>query len=161
MKIEMDTPQELSLERKIKMHEAREGIITRLARDLPRNIDLERFLNVVVSEIGRMMQADRCDLLRLDGNELKISHEWRADEGVPESLGTAIPISPDTLSERFDLSKPVRINDTAKSKDGTLKFFAKALETRSLLIVPIVLNGKILGLLGLHDTREPREWLDE
>ena len=50
--------QELSLERKIKMHEAREGIISRLARDLPTNIDLERFLNVVVSEIGRMMNAD-------------------------------------------------------------------------------------------------------
>ena len=71
MKIEIDNPQTLSLERKIKMHEAREGIITRLARDLPRNIELERFLNVVVSEIGRMLDADRCDLLQLhDGKEL-------------------------------------------------------------------------------------------
>jgi len=64
MKIELDNPQKLSLERKIKMHEAREGIITRLARDLPANIEMERFLNVVVSEIGRMLEADRCDLLQ-------------------------------------------------------------------------------------------------
>src|SRR6187397_2396930 len=78
MKIELDPPQVLSLERKISMHEAREAIIDRLARDLPTNIDLERFLNVVVSEIGRMLQADRCDLLQLaDGQDLKISHEWR------------------------------------------------------------------------------------
>ena len=144
------------------MHEAREGIIQRLARDLPTNIDLERFLNVVVSEIGRMLQADRCDLLQLaDGQELKISHEWRRDESVPESLGTTIPFDAAKLAERFDITKTVRIDDVSKVKDATLKFFAKALETRSLLIVPITLSGKVLGLLGLHDTRQPRVWLDE
>jgi transcriptional regulator with GAF, ATPase, and Fis domain len=152
----------LSLERKNKMYEAREAIIDRLARDLPTDIDLERFLNVVVSEIGRMLQADRCDLLQLaEGKDLRISHEWRKDKSVPQSEGTTIPFNALKLSERFDISKPIRINDTFKTKDPTLKFFTKALETRSLLIVPIVLNGQVLALLGLHDTHSPREWLDE
>ncbi|MFN2413484.1 MAG: sigma 54-interacting transcriptional regulator, partial [Pyrinomonadaceae bacterium] len=161
MKIALEAGRELPLERKIRMYEAREAIIGRLARDLPVNIGLERFLNVVVSEIGRMMQADRCDLLRLEGErELAISHEWRRDDSIPSSLGTKIPIDAEKLGERFDLSKPIRISDTASAKDSTLRFFAKALETRSLLIVPISLNGKVLSLLGLHDTRGPREWLD-
>src|SRR6185295_10982253 len=109
-----------------------------------------------------MLQADRCDLLQLgDGKELKISHEWRRDKSVPESLGTTIPFDATKLAERFDLTQPVRINDVSKVKDSTLKFFARALETRSLLIVPITLSGKVLGLLGLHDTRKPRAWLDE
>jgi transcriptional regulator with GAF, ATPase, and Fis domain len=165
MKIELETPQiseAFSLERKIKMHEAREAIIDRLARDLPTNIDLERFLRVVVSELGRMMQADRCDLLQLsDESELRISHEWRKDAKVPPSEGTKIPFDAEKLSEYFDITKPVRINDTSKVKNPTLKFFTKALETKSLLIVPIILSGKVLGLLGLHDTHAPREWLDE
>lgn len=162
MKIELETPQSLSLERKIKMHEAREGIISRLARDLPTSIDLERFLNVVVSEIGRMLEADRCDVLQLnDGKELQINHEWRKDRSVPSSKGTVIPIDPRKLSERFDITKPITINDTSKTKDATLKFFAKALGTRSLLIIPIMLSDQILGLLGLHDTHHPRVWLDE
>ncbi len=162
MKLEIDTPKELSLERKIKMHEAREGIITRLARDLPTNIELERFLNVVVSEIGRMLEADRCDLLQLvEGKELRINHEWRRDAKIPSSLGTIIPIDAKRLNEQFDVTKPIRINDTSKSKDATLKFFAKALGTRSLLVIPIMLSGSVLGLLGLHDTKHPREWLDE
>ena len=136
MKIELDSPQALSLERKIKMHEAREGIITRLARDLPTNIELERFLNVVVSEIGRMLEADRCDLLQLVGDkELRINHEWRRDNRIQSSLGTIIPIDRKRLTEQFDVTKPVRINDTSKSKDPTLKFFAKALGTRSLLVI--------------------------
>ena len=162
MKIELETSPTLSLERKIRMHEAREAIIERLARDLPTNIDLERFLTVVVSEIGRMLQADRCDVLQLiEGRELRISHEWRKDQSVPSSQGTTIPIDAKKLSERFDITQPIRINDTAKLKDPTLRFFTKALETRSLLIIPIMLSGNVLGLLGLHDTKKPREWLDE
>ena len=162
MKIELESTQNLPLDRKIRMHEAREAIISRLARDLPTNIDLERFLNVVVSEIGRMMQADRCDLLQIStDSELRISHEWRATEEIPSSEGTVIPIDAEKLNERFDITKPIIINDTSKAKDPTVKFFTKALETRSLLVVPIILNEKILGLLGLHDTHAPREWLDE
>lgn len=158
----MMTEPALSLERKIRMHEAREGIIDRLARDLPTNIELERFLNVVVSEIGRMLDADRCDLLQLtDPKELVISHEWRRDKSVPKSQGTKIPFNADKLTERFDVSKPIRFNDISKIKDETLKFFAKALETRSLLIIPIIMSGRVLALLGLHDTHKARVWIDE
>jgi transcriptional regulator with GAF, ATPase, and Fis domain len=162
MRMEIDSPQTLSLERKIQMHEAREGIIQRLARDLPTNIDLERFLNVIVSEIGRMMNADRCDLLQLShGSDMRISHEWRKDETILQSEGTTIPVDAQKLAEQFDLTKPIRINDTSQAKNATVRFFAKALETRSLLVVPIILNGKVLGLLGLHGVHEPRIWLDE
>lgn len=157
-------PQEatLSLERKMSMHEAREGIIDRLARDLPSSIDLERFLNVVVSEIGRMLQADRCDLLQLsDGKELVISHEWRKDKSVPKSQGTTFPFDSAKLAELLDFTRPLRINDVSKITDTTLKFFAKALDTRSLLVIPIMISGEVLGLLGLHDTKKARIWLDE
>src|SRR5687767_11330314 len=148
MKIEIENPETLPPERRARMHEARDGIITRLARDLPTNIDLERFLNVVVSEIGRMLEADRCDLLQLfDGKELRINHEWRRDTRVPSSLDTIIPIDVKRLSEQFDVTKPIRINDTSKSKDATLKFFAKALGTRSLLVIPIMRSGDVLGLI--------------
>jgi transcriptional regulator with GAF, ATPase, and Fis domain len=154
--------QKLSLERKIRMHEAREAIIDRLARDLPTNIDLERYLNVIVSEIGKMLDADRCDLLQLDDKkELHISHEWRRDKSVPKSEGTKIPFDTEKLGEIFDFTKPIRINDTKTVKHPTLKFFTKALETRSLLVIPIILKDQVLGLLGLHDTKKPRVWLDE
>ena len=162
MKIELDPSPDRTLERKIKMHEVREAIIDRLADDLPRQIDLERFLNVVVSEIGRMIGVDRCDLLRLDSpGVLRISHEWRASPSVPESKGTVIPFEGEALLSRFDVDRPIKITDTSKHKDPTLRFFAKALETRSLLIIPIMISHEVIGLLGLHDTQKPREWEDE
>lgn len=163
VKTELEHSRSLPLERKIELHEAREAIFDRIALDLPESIDLDRYLSVVVTEIGKMLKVDRCDLLQLtEGKEeLRISHEWRADRKVSSSKGTTIPMDVRKMAERFDISKPIRINDTRESKDSTLKFFAKALDTRALLIVPIVFAGKVLGLLGLHETKKPRVWLDD
>ncbi|HEX8887837.1 MAG TPA: sigma 54-interacting transcriptional regulator [Pyrinomonadaceae bacterium] len=157
------TAETLSLERKIKMHEAREAIIDRLALELPANIDLDRFLSAVVKELGRMMNADRCDVIQLASEtELRISHEWRASDDVPSSEGTAFPFDLRQLSERVDLTKPIRLDDTsAPGLDEKVRFLAASLGTRSLLVVPVILGSDILGLVGLHNTRAPRTWLDE
>ncbi|HVF51773.1 MAG TPA: sigma 54-interacting transcriptional regulator, partial [Pyrinomonadaceae bacterium] len=157
------TVQSLSLERKIKMHEAREAIINRLAPNIHSEIDLDKFLHAIVSELGRMMSADRCDVLQLArGGELRISHEWRASADVPSSLGTFIPVDFQQLAERFDLTQPVRLDDTsAPIPDPKLRLLPASLGTRSLLVVPVVLDGNVLGLVGLHMTRTARVWLDE
>ena len=158
-----NTAQSLSLERKIKMHEAREGIINRLAMTLPRAINLDRFLTVIVSELGRMMEVDRCDVIQLkSASELRISHEWRASEDVPSSLGTVIPLDLKQLSQQVDIRKPIRMNDTAAAGlDQKVKFLTASLGTRSLLVVPVMLGEDVLGLVGLHTTFTPREWLDD
>src|SRR5438034_3997838 len=111
-----ETAQSLSLERKVKMHQAREAIIDRLALDLPTTISLDRFLNVIVSELGRMMNVDRCDVIQLtSASELRISHEWRSSSDVPSSLGTVIPLDLNHLSEHVDITKPIRLDDTSAS----------------------------------------------
>jgi len=158
-----DTQQALSLERRIRMHEAREAIIDRLAMAFPTSINLDRFLNVIVSELGRMMNVDRCDVIQLTSpSELRISHEWRASEDVPSSLGTVVALDQTQLSERVDITKPIRLDDTAApGLDQKVRFLAASLKTRSLLVVPVVLGDDVLGLVGLHTTRSLRTWLDE
>jgi transcriptional regulator with GAF, ATPase, and Fis domain len=163
MKIELEIPQQtLSLDKKTRMHEAREAIIEQLARDLPQSIDLERFLNVVVSEIGKMMDVDRCDLIQLsEAGNLRISHEWRKNKKIPQSEGTVIPVQLQELTEKLDITKPICIRNIAEIKNPLVSLFAKNLGTKSLLVVPISLNGKVVSLLGLHTTESIRDWLDE
>src|ERR1700741_2739853 len=109
-----NSAQSLSLERKIKTHEAREAIINRLAMTLPSATNLDRFLNVIVTELGRMMNVDRCDVIQLtSASELRISHEWRTSSDVAYSLGTVIPLDLKQLAERVDLTKPIRFDDTS------------------------------------------------
>jgi transcriptional regulator with GAF, ATPase, and Fis domain len=153
----------LSLERKIRMHEAREGIIDRLAAGIPAaSIDLDRFLGVTVSELGRMMEADRCDVIQLTGNELRISHEWRASEDVPSSLDTVLPLSLPQLGRFVDLTQPIRFDDiAAPNVHERVRELAESLKTRALLVAPVVLGRQVLGLIGLHSASGPRAWLDE
>jgi transcriptional regulator with GAF, ATPase, and Fis domain len=158
-----ETDQTLSIERKLKLHEARESIIGRLAANLPTSINLDSFLKVVVAELGRMMEVDRCDIIKLSPEgELSISHEWRASETVPSSLNARIPVDAATLAQYLDVRKPIRLDDTsAPELDHKVRFFAKSLGTRSLLVVPVVLGDEVLGLIGLHHTRTTRHWSDE
>ncbi len=158
-----ETKQSLSVERKLKLHEARESIIGRLAANLPTSINLDSFLNVIVAELGRMMEVDRCDIIKLTPEgELRISHEWRASDDVPSSLDTRIPVDAATLSAHLDVKKPIRLDDTSDPElDHKVRFFARSLGTRSLLVVPVVLDEEVLGLIGLHHTRAPRHWSDE
>ncbi|HYV25854.1 MAG TPA: sigma 54-interacting transcriptional regulator [Pyrinomonadaceae bacterium] len=153
----------LSLERKLKLHEARESIIGRLASNLPRSINLDSFLQVIVAELGQMMEVDRCDIIKLTAEgELRISHEWRASENVPSSLDARIPVDVATLSQYLDVRQPIKLDDTSSPElDHKVRFFAKSLGTRSLLVVPVVLDDEVVGLIGLHHTRAPRHWSDE
>src|SRR5882762_10333829 len=158
-----ETDQTLSIERKLKLYEARESIIGRLAANLPTSINLDSFLKVVVAELGQMMEVDRCDIIKLSPEgELRISHEWRASETVPSSLDARIPVDAATLAQHLDVRKPIKLDDTsAPDLDHKIRFFAKSLGTRSLLIVPVVLDNEVLGLIGLHHTRTTRHWSDE
>src|SRR5258706_2159041 len=158
-----ETEQTLSIERKLKLHEARESIIGRLAANLPTSINLDSFLKVVVAELGRMMEVDRCDIIKLNSEgELRISHEWRASDTVPSSLDARIPVDVATLSQHLDIMKPIKLDDaSAPELDHKVRFFAKSLGTRSLLVVPVILGDEVLGLIGLHQTRAPRYWSDE
>src|SRR5262245_17957587 len=158
-----ETGQTFSLERKLKLHEARESIIGRLASKLPTSINLDTFLQVIVAELGRMMEVDRCDVIKLTPEgEFRISHEWRASENVPSSLDARIPVDVKTLSQYLDVRQPIKLDDTsAPELDHKVRFFARSLGTRSLLVVPVVLDDEVLGLIGMHQTRSPRHWSDE
>ena len=158
-----ETEQKLSLERKLKLHEARESIIDRLAGNLPTSINLDSFLRMIVSELGRMMEVDRCDIIRLTPEgDLHVSHEWRASEEVLSNLDTRIPVDLATLSAHVDIKRIVRLDDTsAPELDHKVRFFARSMGTRSLLLVPVILDEDMLGMIGLHYTRAPRKWFDE
>ncbi len=163
MQTATETEQTPSLERKLKLHEARESIIGRLAANLPTSINLDTFLQVIVSELGQMMEVDLCNIIKpTSEGELRVSHEWRASNSVPSTLDLRVPVDVATLSEHLDLKKPIRLDDTSSTEfDHKIRFFAKSLGARSLLVVPVVLGEDVLGLIGLHHARSPRHWSDE
>src|SRR6185295_15313524 len=93
---------------------------------------------------------------------LTVSHEWRASDEVPSNVDIRIPVDVATLSQYLDVRKPIKLDDTSSPElDHKVRFFAKSMGTRSLLVVPVLHDDEVLGLIGLHQTRAPRHWSDE
>lgn len=150
----------ISLERKLQMYEARERILNRINPEINTAIDLDKFLQGAVNELGKMMQVDRCDVMvfRKD-SELKIDFEYRANPDIPSSVGLVIPVDLQRLSSSIKLTSPIAIDDTeAPGRDPLFRHLAKTLQTRSLLVMPVILSSELLGLLGFHQCESTRHW---
>src|SRR5919206_4643975 len=93
----------LSLERKLRMYQAREVIFSRLGSETFSVINLDHFLQAVVAEVGKMMGVDRSDVMTLTHEgHLRITHEYRRDADdrqTPSLLGLELKIDGERLQD--------------------------------------------------------------
>ncbi len=149
----------ISTERKLQMYEARARILERINPEINKAIDLEKYLQATVTELGKMMEVDRCDMMVLrKGAALKIDFEYRANSSIPPSLGLTIPLELQRIGRSINLTAPIVINNTQTSKDPLFRQLAESVQTLSLLVVPITLNNELLGFLGFHQCEFTRTW---
>src|SRR6266849_1164988 len=155
----------LSLERKLEMHEAREAILNRIGSETFSVINLDHFLQATVTEVGKMMGADRCDVMTLTPeNHLRITHEYRAviEDELPSLLGVQLRVDLERLQEGFDLYSPQAIEDTfSPDVPPILQKLIEGLGSKSVLLVPITFNLQLLGMMGLHHCREQYHWNED
>src|SRR6185369_16244409 len=109
------------------MYEARERILNRINPEINTAIDLDKFLQATVNELGKMMAVDRCDVMVLrKGGELKIDFEYRANSSIPSSVGMVIPLDLERVSNSIKLTAPIAINDTlSPGKDPLFRMLAQ------------------------------------
>ncbi len=152
----------LTLERRLKMYEARDAIINRVDPEVRRVIDLEKFLQAATDELGKLMEVERCNLLILSpSGGLSVGYEYRSDPSIPSMLGLRIPLDLRSFDAQ-KLRRPVAINDTsALSLDPVIAQIVEITQTRSLLIVPALLKSELLGFIGLHYCNELHHWVSE
>src|SRR5215510_3526443 len=103
----------LSLERKLKMHKAREAILSRIGSETFSVINLDHFLQATVTEVGKMMAVDRCDVMSLTtDNRFRVTHEYLAAgvaEELPSLLGLEARVDMERLQEAIDMYQPLVI----------------------------------------------------
>src|SRR5262249_39790217 len=151
--------------RKLRMYESREAIFSRIGSETFSVINLDHFLQATVTEVGKMIEVDRCDMIALTGGELRITHEYIADLGSeerPPALGLKLPIDIDRLQEDIDLYSPLVIEDISSAGlPSTIQALLEKLGSKSSLIVPITFNLQVLGMLGLHYCRQGYHWKED
>src|SRR2546423_2377088 len=152
------------LERKLRMYQAREAILSRIGSETFSVINLDHFLQATVTEVGKMMSVDRCDVMTLTAeNRFRITHEYRADaDDLPSLVGHEARVDLERLQESIDLYHPLAITDSsAHEMPPPVQKLVEGFGSKSVLIVPITFNLQLLGLIGLHHCREPYPWNDD
>ena len=137
-----------------------ENLINRISPQICRRIDLDNFLRATVSEIGRLMDLDRCNLMVYRENRvLKIDYEYRRDGSLPSALELEIPIKRDFLATSVYLRDPFAVDDVSGDRvHPVLQQMCLDFGTRSLLVVPIHLGDEPLAFMGLHHSRDRHDW---
>ena len=149
--------QSAELQRSKRATEAANRAISALALES----DTNKIFKILCKELATALQIPQASMVLLDesGEYLEIVAEY-LEEGRTSAMGERFPV--DLPSNQFLLreKRPLAVSDvrTDPLVADTKEFLLK-IGTLSLLIVPLVVHGQVMGTLGM-DGDEPRHFTD-
>lgn len=139
----------------------RERVLSRVARQIHRSLDLNEILQTAVDEVRRFLQVDRVLIFRLQSNG--------GGTIVTESVGSEwIPLLSTSFydpcfNEKY--AEPFRrgvVTVKPDIHDGSIDpchvELLASLQVRANLVVPIVQDSHLWGMLIAHHCAAPRQW---
>ena len=149
----------------IEMYEAREAILSRINPDAVSIMDIDKFLQAAVTEVGRRLAVDRCNVITPSPEGgFRVSHEYLGDDSLTSGLGLNIPsklVPLDTIKKYLPQARHYSVDDSHSAKIPLwVKTTLQLIGTRSVLVAPFVLRDQLLGVMGLHYCRHPHRWTE-
>jgi GAF domain-containing protein len=158
----------------IEMYEARDAILSRINSDaaraeaigdsgLPGVLDIDKFLQAAVTEVGQRLAVDRCNVITFSPNGgLRVSHEYLGDERLKPGLGLNIPttlVPFETIKQYLPSARHFSIDDTHSAQIPLwVRTTCQMIGARSVLVAPFVHRDELLGVMGLHYCNRPHHW---
>ncbi|MCU0845078.1 MAG: PAS domain-containing protein [Spirochaetes bacterium] len=137
-----------------------------------------RFINIPSDEIdggirhalrmiGAFARVDRCHIVLFSDDMRTITgaYEWRA-RGIAPGMGALKGASARPLRwllgrhARFETVHVPRVDDLPVQARG-FRCFVGGMEAKSLVSVPLVLSGRLIGFFGFDSVREYKSWSDD
>jgi len=121
-------------------------------------------INYTLARIGDLASSDRTYVFRLRGTDrLDNTHEWTAS-GIKPMIAELQDMPADLMEEwlpEMDKGRAVHIPDVSALPDtSALREVLLMQAIRSLLAVPMLRNGKIVGFVGFDAVRTRRSFLN-
>jgi len=131
--------------------------LTKISKAIASDIYLEDILRLIVTVTAEMMGSNICSLMLID--EQKKELVIKATQSVSEEYNKKPPLK---LGEGIagkvaKENKPIAIKDVTKEKEYKHKDIAKKEGLCSLLCVPLVAKGKVIGAINCY-TSTPHEF---
>ena len=130
-----------------------------------RNID--NAINDALKILGETVKVNRVYLYLVRENEEVVdnTHEW-CSEGTTSQIENMQGLKGETFpwwTEKLLKNELIVIPDVSKlpSEANAERKLQESQGVRSLVVVPIYLEGKLQGFIGFDDTQKPRKWKGE
>ena len=132
-----------------------QGALRRVATLVARAAPPEEVFAAVAAEAGRLLAADATLMSRYDPDErATIVGAWTSTGATAAPLGTQLRLGGRDLHTLvFQGGRPARIDDYGESSSAAADIARKA-GVRSAAGVPISVEGRLWGVIGIASTRE-------
>ncbi|MBF2056532.1 MAG: GAF domain-containing protein [Cyanobacterium sp. T60_A2020_053] len=148
--------------------EKKERLLNSVIDSIRRSLNPEEIMQVAVEKLGEGLGVCRCVIYRCQESDhsAEINHEFLND-GITSIKGQMWPLRNNPLfKEVSTLGESISIDDVKldqrPSRSKTLQNLIKTCSITSWLVVPILYQGKLLGMMELHHCEDkPINWKSE
>lgn len=149
--------------RSISAQEQKERLVNSIATAIRQSLQTEEILTIAVEELGQALSACRCLIYRCNPNDAyaTIEHEYLSSS-ITSVYGKDWPLADNPLFQLVqesqapamtaDSMSDPRFQPDGSGKDGNslMLEFVQRWEIRSWLMVPVLYQGRLLGIVELH-----------
>lgn len=154
--------------RSIAAQERRERLVNLITSAIRRSLNPEEIFSVAVAELGRAMQVCRCLIYKCKDTDSStvIEYEFLVDPNLRSLVGQTWVLKDNPLFQSIvQRHESIAIADTLNEKEQnltTLETVIKSWQIRSWLLVPIIYQGRLLGMVELHNcSTKPHYWTND
>jgi len=151
--------------RSIAGQERRERLVNSITAAIRQSLDPAEIFQVAVKELQQATEVCRSIIYRCKASDptAEILYEARRDEQIPSLLGETWKLQANPLFQQIaETHESVAIADTAIDRTFDLDPIRPVLEgwhIRSWLMVPVIYQGRLLGMIELHHCMPyPHNW---
>ncbi|MCD4702137.1 MAG: PAS domain S-box protein [Candidatus Aegiribacteria sp.] len=149
----------------VELEKAVVEISSSFARLKPEKVDSA--INLALDRLGNLAGAERLNIFTFqdEGKFLDNTHGWCCDN-IESQIDKIQRIPSDRLSwwiDRLHSFEPMNITDTSELPREALDEMEtlSAGDVKSLIMLPMVQYGSLIGFLGVYTTREKHRWSED
>jgi light-regulated signal transduction histidine kinase (bacteriophytochrome)/ActR/RegA family two-component response regulator len=161
-RLEHEIQERKQVEAALLLQNQRSQLFAEVTLKIRQSLNLDEILQTTVTEVKRILQADRVLIYRLwsDGTGSGVAEA--VQPGLPEVMGYTFPeeVFPEPTRQKY-LQGQMRSLADASHDDRIspcLVEFLQQFWVKAKLVVPIVAKEELWGLLIAHQCTAPRQW---
>ncbi len=142
--------EELKIKGELEQVKAELELLNDISKTLTSSVDISEVLKVLMVKVGQFLKAKNWSLLLLDEVRAKLRFEIAVGEAADSLIGKEFPLDEGVAGWVARSGRAELISNVKEDKRFCSRFDSESnFETRSIVCVPLINKGRVLGVIEL------------